>query len=450
MSEYGSVTQCPHCKTSFHVGPIQLEAAQGHVRCGGCLKVFDANKHFLIEQKPLFSGAAEEPVIEDEISIIPGALDEDDADLMPPAEEAKDAFIDEPAEEQTEAQVEEQTEDQVEEQEEFSDQELDEPLGLSEEDKPTESIEEEDPEDLLQKQDEVPEADDNIEQVEEEDLDEELGKTDSRFTDIEEVTEAEIEAARDEIIPETLKPADEGDEAIDHILDEAFDDLEENLAADQPREEAPEQEIQSEQDWQPLIAERTGAKAEEPEFFGQSEIDEEEQLAEQLFVDSKKRRATKKLSAPWVAGATLLFVALFAQSMYWQPNSLRQYDFYNQVSLNYCALLPCREQILQDLSQLYITGLVRPSDEYNNALSVQVELRNRADQAQQFPHIELAFTDLRGQKISLRRFSPLEYLRAETAGRTVLEPFQRVQIEMELYDPGASAISYEFNLLYLN
>ena len=72
------------------------------------------------------------------------------------------------------------------------------------------------------------------------------------------------------------------------------------------------------------------------------------------------------------------------------------------------------------------------------------------DSYQYFPHIQLAFTDLQGETISLRRFAPREYLRAETAGRTQMAPLQLVQIEFELYDPGASAISYTFNLLYLN
>jgi predicted Zn finger-like uncharacterized protein len=33
---------CPHCETRFHVLPQQLEQADGRVRCGMCLQVFDA------------------------------------------------------------------------------------------------------------------------------------------------------------------------------------------------------------------------------------------------------------------------------------------------------------------------------------------------------------------------------------------------------------------------
>ena len=52
--QFSSVTQCPHCGTAFHIGLSQLDAADGRVRCGGCLRVFNAREHFLVEQKRLF------------------------------------------------------------------------------------------------------------------------------------------------------------------------------------------------------------------------------------------------------------------------------------------------------------------------------------------------------------------------------------------------------------
>ncbi len=54
MSQYTSVARCPYCRTSFHLGPAELEAARGRVRCGACLNVFDARSHLVIEQKYLF------------------------------------------------------------------------------------------------------------------------------------------------------------------------------------------------------------------------------------------------------------------------------------------------------------------------------------------------------------------------------------------------------------
>ncbi|MDQ4350479.1 zinc-ribbon domain-containing protein, partial [Pseudomonas aeruginosa] len=54
MSE-SVITQCPHCSTSFRVNDAQLGAANGAVRCGTCLKVFNALQH-QVGGAPLNSG----------------------------------------------------------------------------------------------------------------------------------------------------------------------------------------------------------------------------------------------------------------------------------------------------------------------------------------------------------------------------------------------------------
>jgi len=43
-------TLCPHCDTRFKIAEPQLEAHQGMVRCGSCLKAFDARPSFIPDQ----------------------------------------------------------------------------------------------------------------------------------------------------------------------------------------------------------------------------------------------------------------------------------------------------------------------------------------------------------------------------------------------------------------
>ena len=42
-----NVTQCPGCESTFNTNARMLELAAGKVRCGACLKVFDATQHYL-------------------------------------------------------------------------------------------------------------------------------------------------------------------------------------------------------------------------------------------------------------------------------------------------------------------------------------------------------------------------------------------------------------------
>jgi len=48
------LTQCPHCKASFKVSEDQISAANGRVRCGACMNIFDAIAYSIskIESNP--------------------------------------------------------------------------------------------------------------------------------------------------------------------------------------------------------------------------------------------------------------------------------------------------------------------------------------------------------------------------------------------------------------
>ena len=57
--------------------------------------------------------------------------------------------------------------------------------------------------------------------------------------------------------------------------------------------------------------------------------------------------------------------------------------------------------------------------------------------------------NIRGDLVSTRIFRPEEYLQSEASGRNLLQPGQRVQIELDIYDPGGDAVSYEFEPIFL-
>lgn len=56
------ITQCPHCQTRFRVNAAQLGAASGAVRCGTCLKVFNAPQNMLGEPAQTPAATAASPV----------------------------------------------------------------------------------------------------------------------------------------------------------------------------------------------------------------------------------------------------------------------------------------------------------------------------------------------------------------------------------------------------
>lgn len=54
------LTQCPNCETRFKVNEAQLRVAQGKVRCGACLAVFDATEHLLLDGDEVVSQGGED------------------------------------------------------------------------------------------------------------------------------------------------------------------------------------------------------------------------------------------------------------------------------------------------------------------------------------------------------------------------------------------------------
>jgi predicted Zn finger-like uncharacterized protein len=69
------LTQCPHCSATFRVNDEQLAAAHGKVRCGACMKVFNARDSLLSvpvgerqDKKPLsMPVSASKPTVADQV-----------------------------------------------------------------------------------------------------------------------------------------------------------------------------------------------------------------------------------------------------------------------------------------------------------------------------------------------------------------------------------------------
>jgi len=62
MASSNLQTQCPHCQTRFRVTGEQLEVAKGRVRCGSCMKIFNAFENRIKDLKPVVT-TPPEPVI---------------------------------------------------------------------------------------------------------------------------------------------------------------------------------------------------------------------------------------------------------------------------------------------------------------------------------------------------------------------------------------------------
>lgn len=396
------VAQCPQCRTRFRVSRAQLGAAQGAVRCGACLHVFNAARQIADAAR---AAAAARPV------------------TPPPATGAKPAATPpvrpavptpqpppQPAQQQPPLSA------------------APKPPAVPMQEKPAAPARV----DELRIHDDLDLGDLN--------LDEELERLDKAEQDqlSEEFKTLKGAPGTAERLlgPASVTEAD--DEAwAEALLREESLSAERNHGATEPQPE-------------PIgPAKAAPVKASEPvratddteaELPGLAlhELDEPP-----LQLDWQKPR---KPWGRWLLWGLLILLALAALAFqYLRHNfeNLARQDQYRPWFERACQTLGCSLPSRVDITQIRSSNLVvRSHPSYRGALVVDAILYNRASFTQPFPLLELRFADIGGQPIASRRFKPSEYLSGELAGQKDMPSQTPIHISLEILDPGSKAVNY--------
>ncbi len=150
----------------------------------------------------------------------------------------------------------------------------------------------------------------------------------------------------------------------------------------------------------------------------------------------------------WLPGILLMVAigyfqyALFNMERFTQD--LRYRGYYETA----CAYLFCEVPDFRSPDDLMTREVViRSHPEAERALIVDLLLRNAAEHRQVFPRLRLQFFNLNGQVIGSRIFKVDEYLGGELRGLKYMPARTEVRISLELVDPGADASGYEMIVL---
>lgn len=112
-----------------------------------------------------------------------------------------------------------------------------------------------------------------------------------------------------------------------------------------------------------------------------------------------------------------------------------------------CGVLHCSLPAWREPTAFHITSReIRPHPSAAGVLLVTASFRNDAAFAQDWPRLQLSLSDLNGQSLGLRRFTPREYLGSEPATRRI-GPGQSASITLEILDPGKRAVAFSFDFL---
>ncbi|WP_211826453.1 DUF3426 domain-containing protein [Kistimonas asteriae] len=146
----------------------------------------------------------------------------------------------------------------------------------------------------------------------------------------------------------------------------------------------------------------------------------------------------------WGSLTVAAIVTLAGQLLFFNFDTLARQDNWRPFFAATCNLLNCELPGKSDVSQIQTSHLVvRSTSDYENALSVDAIINNRASFSQPFPLIELTFTNDQGNVMASRQFAPEEYLAGELAGTTLIPPGQPVHLSLQIIDPGQEATNYQ-------
>ena len=150
-----------------------------------------------------------------------------------------------------------------------------------------------------------------------------------------------------------------------------------------------------------------------------------------------------------MVAASLVLIALLAGQFAWGE----RYRLVRQPGLRplvetFCHRLGCELPLPHDPELIDMAGReVRDHPAVDGVLLINAAFVNRAAWPQAWPWFQVSFSDVSGNIIAARRFAPREYLGAARDPSRGMAPGERVQISLEVVDPGPRASSFQFEFL---
>ncbi len=471
-------TRCPQCETAFKVSEKMLAMANGKVRCGACLSVFQANEHFV---KPKQKHPVKQPVVK------PEQPEEQLKEQARTSEKAVEQEKIDALETNIEKEVNPEVENEFSNQSELlsSDVEVseltatfdDQPLGSNVEAQEQSSLFEtefnREPEKTELEESEPEEFEpEKFEPEESESEEPEIAPIDNsqKTTDLN-ISASQVESGQIEsefhIEPEINADIDDTffdeDFSTENQLQEDIDDvdLSDAISNNSEQFDTALEELAVADDESVIVEERVEESIEEssasdPEM---SELDIDGELLSESLVtqieetdtepdplDEFEDRVVEKKSGIKltiiVAVIALLLIAGIMQ--FWKNRqALAWSEQWSAPTLLVCDYLPCELKPKRDISALKIRQrIIEPSDVDENKLNIKILLVNQANFDQPYPRITIHFSNQLGERVATKQLEVKDYF-AEKVGQ-LIPANAEVHLNFETDMPHADALGFEF------
>ncbi len=407
------VTQCPHCGTTFKVTDAHLNAANGSVRCGACLRVFSARNHLVQDNSQ--------------------AINQQTAAMQNSALVNKQEFSKEP-----------------ERRPQFSHQE-DVPDFAADSDEDSEFLFSDGPEDtgvVIDDEDDFVFEDDPDDDVFEDEEDDEfgMGELSDELKNLGSGTSYEIKK-------EYESPAPKHDSVDENTSDEswALNMIEEIEQDGKPNLKKFTQDtlaISNEEQPSESVFNSKKTKLDESQTQAiQSKLSEQIE-PEPLEIDFASEEEKPSNPWGWAVLSVICLLGLFGQYAWFNMQDLARQDQWRPYYEIVCSSLGCSLPPQIDVTQIKAGNVIRRRHPENrDAIIIDAILVNQAGFDQPFPEVVIIFTDINGTRVADRAFKPEEYLSGEMAGGQLMPSKRPVHVSVALVNPGDRATNYRVEFI---
>lgn len=150
----------------------------------------------------------------------------------------------------------------------------------------------------------------------------------------------------------------------------------------------------------------------------------------------------------WAGGSLLLIALLGTQYSINHRYTLYQHPSLQPLLQTLCGLAACDTPARKDTSRIELVNRnIYSHPNAQGALMITATVVNNAPYAQPYPLIGIRMSNVQGETIARRRFSPEQYLPNPEQAHNMMEPGTPVFISLEVQDPGSSALAFEFEFL---
>lgn len=440
------ITQCPKCQTSFKVKDEQLKVANGLVRCGSCLHVFNA-----VEFSAMNS----------------------DAPVPPKLNEQEEISIDDLFEQDTLSQIDQNvdlTDDSVNEfisSSDDSDSDDEDFLSISDDDFSTGNDDNEfDADTLFGGEPLSSELSTPIKESNEDDwaekLLEELGASDDSLDDslLDPTTPASRSGS--ENTPIATKPGKTPPQGTPKAIDAQTNSTSKAVkkspseVKQQPTAKSPSRTVEESTEHDAVSSPSHNPQKQDDELTVSLDnqpmeiVTQETHQApyiesEPVYLSTETARSKKELfpTIAWGFASFIACLAIIFQIAWLNFNTWSKLPELRSGYTIACALLDCKLPDIKALNKVRASNLIVRSDSKNpNHLLIDAIITNQASFSQPFPKLALIFTDNNGKVVASGLIHPSEYLGGELSGATIMEKNIPIHVAFKIEDPGSNARSY--------